>query len=819
MREGASGRPLFFAGSLPAGLPALGAPLSLCFAPRLHKRPAADRAIPPETLGTAFRGGRGRGMRRARADLCCQNPQSVLGSSQPNEFPVEGRLMHKRFVLPAISVLALAALAGCSARYRTRPITEQAPVPPGGAHAAVARADSLYGRAVEFFVAEEYDSAGYYLNRVIGHLSKDIDWSTDETALGERRILLYKCRYFLERIPKVEEGIPPYEVELAAIEPGKPPLPEIEIVDNSKVRKWIGYFCGKGRATFEKWVKRSGQYRMTTLKILKEEGMPLELVNLALIESGFNPNAYSRAHAVGMWQFIRSTARLYGMRVDWWVDERRDPVRSTRAASRYLRDLYTAFGDWELALAAYNTGQRGVERAMKRSRSDDFWELRLPRETRDYVPKFMAACIIMRSPGAYDFDFEYDPPIEFEEIKVAPKTSLAVIARCAGAGTEAIAAMNPHLIRECAPDGSSPYGVRIPRGTLEACRTNLAAVPEDERIAKSYANPYMKHTVRRGESLSVIARKYGTSVSAIAQANGIKNYHRIRAGQLLTIPYGGGVALPENPGVHVVRRGETLTSVAHRYGLRVNDIAAWNDLRSRDLIYPGQKLIVAMGASAQPPPVAGGGTLVHVVRRGETVSAIAARYGASCESVLRANGLSSRDRIYPGQKIRIPGGRTGASTHTVKRGDTVYDIAREYGVSTSSVLAANSMSARDCIYPGQRLKIPGGGAGGVVIHTVKRGDTVYDIAREYGVSTSSVLAANSMGARDRIYPGQKLKVPLKGADREEIIIHSVRLGETITSIARKYGASSSEVLKANGLGPRDKIYPGQKIRVPVRRRT
>jgi len=727
--------------------------------------------------------------------------------------------MYKRRVWLVLSAIILLALIGCSAKYRTRPLSEE-PASENKAAEALVRADSLYSRAVEYFVAEDYDSAAHYLNRVIGYLSLDIQWAADEAALAERRILLYKCRYFLERIPSAGEEIPPSELELAAIEPKKPPLPSVEAVDNAQVRKWIDYFCGRGRKTFENWVRRSGQYRLLTLKILKEEGMPLEIVNLALIESGFNPNAYSKAHAVGMWQFIRSTARLYGMRVDWWADERRDPVRSTRAASRYLRDLYTNFGDWELVIAAYNTGPRGVERAMKRARSDSFWELRLPRETRDHVPKFMAACIIMNSPGGYGFDFEYDDPVEFEEIRVAPKTSLAVIAECAGVEDKTVSQMNPHLIRECAPDGSEHYGVRIPRGTLEICQANLAEIPEQDRVAKSYASPYMKHTVRRGESLSVIARKYGTSVSTIAQANGIKNYHRIRAGDVLTIPYGDGVVLPQNPGVHVVRRGETLTSVAHRYGLKVNDIAVWNELRSRDLIYPGQKLIVSLDETVKPPPqVAEGETFVHVVSRGETISAIAHRYGASCEGVLHANGLTSRDMIYPGQKIKIPGnGAPRASVHTVKSGDTVSGIAAKYGVQTSEVLAANSMSEDDRIYPGQQLRVSGA-PGQVVEHTVRAGDTIYDIAREYGVSTSSVLAANCMSPRDRIYPGEKIKIPEGGGVRDEIIVHSVRTGDTITGIAKRYGASSKDVLKENGLGPRDKIYPGQKIKVPVRRKT
>ena len=679
--------------------------------------------------------------------------------------------MSKRCVWLALTAV-LIALLGCSPKYRTRPLDEEEPVPTSAARQNVARADSLYSRAVEFFVAEEYDSAGYYLNRAVTYLSLDVKWSADETALVERRILLYKCRYFLERIPSAEPALPPHELELAAIVAKKTPLPPVVVVDNSSVRKWIDYFCGRGRATFVKWVNRSGQYRMTTMKILKEEGVPLAMVNLALIESGFNPNAYSRAHAVGLWQFIRSTARLYGMRVDWWVDERRDPVRSTRAAARYLRDLYVALDDWELALAAYNTGQRGVERAMKRSRSRDYWELRLPRETRDYVPKFMAACIIMDNPQAYGFEFEYDAPVEFDEIRVAAKTSLEVIARCLGAEKVTVTAMNPHLIRECAPDGDTDYAVRIPRGKVEECTLNLAAIPEDQRIASKYANPYMKHTVGRGESLSVIARKYGTSVSAIAAANGISNYHRIAAGQVLTIPYDDGAALPENPGIHVVRKGETLTSLAHLYHIRVNDIAAWNDLTSLDLIHPGQKLIVSIDKVTTRPTAAaaapaGAGTVIHVVSKGENVSTIAARYGASCSAVLSTNGLSSRDRIYPGQKLKIPGDMPGD----------------------------------------------------IVLHKVTGGDTVWDIARKYGVSASSVLEANCMSSRDRIYPGDEIKVPVNGGVGDRIIVHSVKKGETITSIARKYGASSTEVLRENGLGPRDKIYPGQKIRVPVKART
>ncbi len=555
--------------------------------------------------------------------------------------------MPKRSVWLLCLSFAILALVGCAPRYTT--VTEPPPkdAVPAEVETALANANSVYETGVDFFVKGEYDSAASCLEHAVSLLSQDIGWSASNATLSERRLLLYKCRYFLERVPAKAPEVSP-EAELASIQPLKPQLPPIEIVDNEKVQKWMRYFTCDVRENFQTWIIRSGKYRPLTLRILKEEGMPLELTNLAMIESGFNPNAYSRAHAAGIWQFIKGTGRLYGLRVDSYVDERRDPVRSCRAAARHLRDLYEMFGSWPLALAAYNAGAGSVDRAIKRNRTSDYWRLSLKRETRDYVPMFMAAAIIMSDPAEYGFDCRYEPPLEFDEVEIEGRTDLKAIARSCQVEPAVIWELNPHLLRHCTPDGGSRFAVRVPKGMADSCVAGLARIPKEERTAKAYVAADFSHTVRRGETLSRIAKKYGTTVSAIAGANGIKNYHRLRIGQVLAIPGEGYSLAPQNPGIHTVKRGETLSGIAKRYGVKMDDLAAWNDMPPGRTLYAGQKLIVAASEAPQAR------VIVHKVKRGDTMNGIAQRYGTSTGALLKTNGLKRSDKIYPGQKIKVP---------------------------------------------------------------------------------------------------------------------------------------------------------------------
>ncbi|MGH7540128.1 MAG: LysM peptidoglycan-binding domain-containing protein, partial [Gemmatimonadota bacterium] len=319
------------------------------------------------------------------------------------------------------------------------------------------------------------------------------------------------------------------------------------------------------------------------------------------IESGMNPNAYSRAAAVGLWQFISGTARLYEMEVSFWVDERRDWERATDAAIAYLADLYEEFGSWYLAAAAYNGGPGRIRRGLARVEGGTFWDLaetRLLRaETRNYVPKLIAAAIIGRDPERYGFGHvQRDPPLVFDVVEVPDATSFDVIADAAGADEETIRSLNPHYPRRVTPPGRRAT-VRVPARAGAMFATRYAEIPPDKRVT------WLVHTVTRGQTLSHIAGRYGTSVAALRAANQGVNPRRLRIGQRLIVPRSGtalasrasdvdrSVQRPEGPVTVVVRRGDTLWSIARRYAVSTQQIMAWNNLRST-VIKPGDRLQV-----------------------------------------------------------------------------------------------------------------------------------------------------------------------------------------------------------------------------------
>jgi LysM repeat protein len=342
-------------------------------------------------------------------------------------------------------------------------------------------------------------------------------------------------------------------------------------------------------------------------------------------------------------------------------------------------------------------------------------------------------------------------------------------------------------------------------------------MPREERIASTFLTPTVKHKVRRGETLSGIASRYSVSVSDITAANSIRNRNSIRIGQVLTIPGGDFRGPADRPGIHVVRKNETLSSIARRYGVRVSDIERWNSLSSRDLIYPGQKLALEAGQ------VRDGSGLVHRVSPGETLSEIAGKYEVSLKEILAANNLGTNSLIYPDQKIRIPGAAAaaagnGLAVYKVKSGDTISGIASEYEVSTDAVLAANNLARSSRIYPGQELLVPVSGATGscgkATVHEVRRGESIYSIAKKYSVPCEELLSINDLTSSAVIYPGQMITVSQASSSLSSAKHHKVTSGETISAIARRYGVSTQEVLKLNGLGSRDRIYPGQTIKIP-----
>ena len=370
----------------------------------------------------------------------------------------------------------------------------------------------------------------------------------------------------------------------------------IPLVRTTTVDQFINYFKTKGKKQFQIWLDRKHEYGGLINEILTEQELPEELVNLAMIESGLNPKAFSRASAAGIWQFIYSTGKIYDLKRDWYVDERRDPIKSTYAACAHLKDLFEEFDHWYLALAAYNSGSGRVHRAMRLHQTSDFWQLHtLPRETRNYIPYYLAAAIIARNPEEYGFETyskKRKAPFEFDTVELEKSADLSVLARSAGTSLKTMQYYNPEL-RQSATPQNGPYTLRIPKGKASQFNANFNALPEDQRFAPQY----IVHKVRRGESLSTISKKYKVSIHDVAAVNKIRNRHKISIGQKLTIPIRGAYASHDGPPGHIkvvytVRKGDTLGHIAEDYGTRAGKIRRWNNLAYGQYIYPGQKLVL-----------------------------------------------------------------------------------------------------------------------------------------------------------------------------------------------------------------------------------
>lgn len=304
-------------------------------------------------------------------------------------------------------------------------------------------------------------------------------------------------------------------------------------VAKAAVEKSISLFSKKIRDRFSLWLSRSGKYLDLMKEILKSKNLPEDIAFLPLIESGFNPAAYSVAKAVGPWQFIASTAKRYGLKIDWWRDERRDPIKSTVAAADYLKDLYDMFGSWNLAMAAYNAGEGKILKALNRTKKDDYWELTstkyLKKETKEYVPKFVAARMIATNPDEYGFEkIDYHSPFDYDEVIINHPLDLEVAARCADTTIEVIRELNPELRRWSTPPGESTYSLRIPSGKKEEFLENLSKIPEEEWFTIE------RYKVKKGDTIKKIASRMGIPISVILELNdGLRN---IKPGETILLP-------------------------------------------------------------------------------------------------------------------------------------------------------------------------------------------------------------------------------------------------------------------------------------------
>lgn len=469
---------------------------------------------------------------------------------------------------------------------------------------------------------------------------------------------------------------------------------KIPLVLNKKVERTIEYFSrGRGRKVFSVWLQRSGKYESLIKNILKEEGVPEELFYLAMIESGLRPVARSWAKAVGIWQFIYGTGHMYGLKASWWFDERRDPVKSTRAAATHLKDLYARFGDWYLAMAGYNYSPAKIERRLSRYGVTDYWDLpRLPRETRNYVPTFIAATMMAQNPEKYGFtNIDADSPLEMDTVTVRECVDLNVVAQCVNNSFTELKNLNPALLRWCTPPDMEKWVLNLPKGTREIFLVNYAKIPDNEKVT------WMRHRIRSGETLSAISMRYGVSINEIRRFNHIRG-SLIRAGGSLVIPVpqnknyykkyasysrpsGSAVShstkvVTNVPGrekrTYQVKKGDTLWDIANLFGVRITDIRKWNGLGYSSRIYPNQKLNVWVLPNKGP-------VNPGILAEGNTQDAD--------EKPSEENSTNQK-----------------STTYVVRYGDTLWDISQSFNVSIRDIKKWNN-KRNNTIKPGEKLTI------------------------------------------------------------------------------------------------------------------
>ena len=434
----------------------------------------------------------------------------------------------------------------------------------------------------------------------------------------------------------------------------------IPIAINRHVQAEIDLFTkGAERRFFIESYRRSGLYRNLIVKELRAAGLPEELSWLPLIESGFKIHALSRSRALGLWQFIPSTGYKFGLERNKFIDARMDPVKSTRAAIEYLKELHSMFGDWSTVLAAYNCGEGRVLKVIRSQNInylDNFWDLyeRLPRETARYVPRFLATLHVLNNLEQYDMEqIDVEPPLEFETVIINKQVSLSNVAKSIGVDENVLKELNAELRYKILPGDN--YNLRVPPGSGEMLLSLIDRIP----VSQPPQRAYVYHRVRHGETLSVIARRYRTSVGSIMRANNMRRSNYIVAGKRLKIPQ-RGYTQPETQTIknssdgqavrHKVRKGDSLYIIAKQYGTTTNKIQELNNLKST-MLYQGQVLTIFPGKTQSPPEI--DGLEIYEVRPGDSPFVIARRHNMPLDRLLYLNQLYPGTKIFPGQKLYI----------------------------------------------------------------------------------------------------------------------------------------------------------------------
>lgn len=488
-----------------------------------------------------------------------------------------------------------------------------------------------------------------------------------------------------------EEVLVPIEETQICLDPKMAePLYDFPVVVNRQVQMYIDLFQGKQRKYFAKWLGRSGRYSDLIKSELETAGLPKDLLYLAMIESGFNQRAYSKSKAVGLWQFMSGTGRDYGLSVTRYVDERRDAEKSTKAAAAYLKDLYEEFDDWYLAVAAYNGGPGTMRKAIRKSKSRDFWKIAQNRylrmETKRYVPKLIAAIMIAKQPEKYGFtDLAYAEPITWETLEVGPGLSMAAVALLTSSSEKDIKLLNQELRTSKTPLNQERYRVKIPSGTKMLAQSNLP------RLHSVVQTDYKTHVVKKGETLAKICRRYNINTTTLLKVNKLTS-RNLKPGTRLRIPYqnvayrilpegmDARIAAQDDLILHTVRRGETISKISSRYQVPAELIVAWNGLPNMHKIAEGQQLALYMSSTSSTPR-----------------SGASSRAGSAESSLL----VLSDSKKQPGK----PAVQEAPYTYyLVRSGDSLWTISRKFNTSPDRIKRWNNLKS-NLIHPGNTLKL------------------------------------------------------------------------------------------------------------------
>lgn len=600
---------------------------------------------------------------------------------------------------------------------------------------------------------------------------------------------------------KLNLDIEKIDITNIQIPPSLIPKTEVPLHVNEYTKRTLAFFMGKGRVHMENWIYRSGKYFPIMSNIFEEEGLPPELMLLSMPESGLNPVARSWAKAVGMWQFMKSTGGLYGLRTNYWYDERRDFEKATRAAARHMKDLYQEFNDWHLVFVAYNAGSGWVRRGIRRTGSTDYWEMRhrLPRETRNYVPQYIAVALIVMRPEAFGFgDVKKADPLSFEKVSVDDCVDLAILAECAETDLETLRELNPELTQWCTPPNYKGYQLRIPAGKTQIFSDNYAKIPDDKKF------DFAVHTIRRGETISGIAKRYKVSNNVLLEVNKLTRSKRLKVGATLVIP---------------VKSNSAAAIVEAQKNKEIADRQRYNKIKeegrkfaaSTAAMNSSQRRTVRTASQTYVP--SGRAKIVYRVKAGETIGHIAEWFNVRASHIRNWNNISYGRYIYPGQRLAI---------WVPEEKYTSYKSLAEKSFDEKQKSISQSAKRKKTSEKIERSGI------GWVQHKVKRGETLEKIAGQYDVAIADLKSWNRLKT-SRIQAGESLEVFApdqtdEPADEPAMKNHRtngtagktatyvVKRGDTLEKIAEKYSVTISELKKWNDLKS-SRITVGQKLKI------